>query len=222
MFLEIPKGFTFYSSSHLQNNYAYENENALVIVGSVNFERLMYELTYALKDSRHCYYCNCTLNKNTRTMDHLYPKTFGGISIPLNMAPCCSKCNNEKSNLTEQQYKIYEELIEQEKKRKYKLECVSEMQKIKYSKGFFLPNEWISYDTFRILVEINLEMITNYKGKRYREIEAFYNKYNNLPRPIIISANNFLLDGFLILMFAKEHKIRTIPTIILDNVKELT
>ena len=56
------------------------------------------------------------------------------------------------------------------------------------------------------------------QGKRYNFISEFYEKYNHLPRPIVKSANNRLLDGFLVLLFAKENQIEQIPCIKIENV----
>lgn len=220
MILEIPKGFRFESDYVSQSNYAYEENGKLIIVGNLSFERMMYDLTYAQKDSNHCYYCGCDLNENIRTIDHQYPRMYGGISLPPNLVPCCSNCNNKKSNLTEYQFEEYLKIDEKNKKKRriYKIECEREMKKMQYSVGYVLPEEWIIiYNNLKILVEIDLEN-TSYRGKKYRRIKSYYNKYNHLPGPIIISANRFLLDGFILLMFAKENKISHLPTIILENV----
>ena len=220
MILEIPQGFTFTSEYDSKRNFAYEKSGKLILHGSANtyFERLMYELTYASKDSEHCYYCGNNIFENTRTIDHQYPRAFGGISIPCNMVPCCSECNSKKGDLTSEKFKEWIKFNTPKKRYQYKLEYLKEMKKVQYSYGFYLPDFWnIKLNNSRILVDIDLTN-KNYKGKKYRKVKSFFNKYGHLPRPIIISSNNFLLDGFVVLMFAKEIKISHIPTIILENV----
>jgi 5-methylcytosine-specific restriction endonuclease McrA len=46
---------------------------------------------------RDCAYCSCT---EATTLDHFLPKSvFPNLSVtPLNLIPCCSKCNQHKSN----------------------------------------------------------------------------------------------------------------------------
>ena len=55
-----------------------------------------------------------------------------------------------------------------------------------------------------------------------KAVEEFYEKYNHLPRPIVKSANNRLLDGFLVLLFAKENQIEQIPCIKIENVWDIS
>lgn len=78
-------------------------EEQLILDYVRRYEDLMYELTYAQKEKR-CIYCGKKLNKNNRTIDHLYPRCTGGISITNNLFPCCSPCNEDKGNLTHDEY----------------------------------------------------------------------------------------------------------------------
>lgn len=49
-----------------------------------------------------CCYCG---SPGATTLDHLLPRYRGGISEPNNLAPCCSRCNQEKgSSLLEDWY----------------------------------------------------------------------------------------------------------------------
>jgi len=59
----------------------------------------------------------------------------------------------------------------------------------------------------------------NYISKKYSKIETFYNAYQHLPYPIVVDRNNYLIDGFLVLMFAKNNNITRVPTIVLENVE---
>ncbi|MFK7872850.1 MAG: HNH endonuclease [Oligoflexales bacterium] len=47
-----------------------------------------------------CYYCGCSLNAQTATMDHIVPVSRGGLSKPGNIVACCKPCNTAKGDLT--------------------------------------------------------------------------------------------------------------------------
>jgi len=49
-------------------------------------------------DLKVCYYCFCSLDEYSRTVDHIVPKSQGGILSNSNKVPCCRKCNELKSN----------------------------------------------------------------------------------------------------------------------------
>ena len=68
------------------------------------------------RDHRRCFYCLRKFNfkdpELKKTRDHLIPKAilkaYGKPNgIPNNTVPCCSRCNNEKSNLHPSVYLIY-------------------------------------------------------------------------------------------------------------------
>ena len=61
MILEIPDGYKF-SNRKDPNSYAYEKDGILYIKGNLSFEPLMYSLTYSLKNTKRCFYCNQKLN----------------------------------------------------------------------------------------------------------------------------------------------------------------
>ena len=72
----------------------------------------------------------------------------------------------------------------------------------------------------KIIVKIDL--YDNYKGKKYKSIKNFYERFNHFQKPIIVDKNNFLLDGFTMLMYAKNKGIKNIPVIELENVEVVT
>jgi len=45
-----------------------------------------------------CAYCDCQLNSNTATIDHIIPKHKGGHNTRNNLACCCSGCNRSKAS----------------------------------------------------------------------------------------------------------------------------
>lgn len=47
-----------------------------------------------------CFYCETELTKETRTRDHVFPRTKGGILCKGNMVWSCKNCNSHKGNMT--------------------------------------------------------------------------------------------------------------------------
>lgn len=209
MNMELPKRF--------QNSAIRINGNVLEIHHSISFEELMYELTYALK-GQQCIYCGEKLNGKNRTLDHRYPRDTGGISITNNLFPCCSECNPHKGNLTHVEYLKMKKLPELEKKQ-YRKKIEKQKVKIMKEIGFILPKKWIIViNSNHVSYRDPKEVI---RGKRYTKIREFYKKYGTLPRPIVVDRNNQLLDGYNILLFAKDFKIKVIPAVKLENVVKL-
>lgn len=47
-----------------------------------------------------CAYCKVNLDDYSRTVDHLYPKSRGGVLSNSNKVPCCGECNKMKGNMS--------------------------------------------------------------------------------------------------------------------------
>lgn len=206
MIMELPKTFRM--------RYAEVIDGELLIYENVRFEDLMYEITYATKKN-YCYYCDKQLIKQTRTIDHAYPRDAGGISIVNNLYPSCSSCNSAKGNLTRHEYFQYSQLRPKEQKQ-YKKEVLNKRDNIFYERGFLLPRKWY---TMVDISSINYQIASvELRGKRYYRVLEFYNKYHQLPRPAIVDKNMRLLDGYNCVLFARDYGLREIPVIILENV----
>lgn len=56
-----------------------------------------------------CYYCgkNFISSNEEFSLDHLMPSSRGGQTIESNLAICCISCNEEKANMTEEEYWRY-------------------------------------------------------------------------------------------------------------------
>lgn len=213
MIMELPKKFSYTKD---QYNYAKVRDGKLIIRGSIPFEELMYDLAYAIKGRTSCYYCGRQV-KNM-TIDHMFPRDYGGVSITNNLLPACSKCNGEKSNLNFHEYQIFRTLNKLEKE-SFREKVYKKNEKKRHSKGFNLPSSWIkTVHISRIFVRVFFDQ-NLYKGKKYVKYTNFIKKYGRLPRPIILSGNFVLLDGFSNLVCAKEQGIHNIPVIILENVE---
>lgn len=50
-------------------------------------------------DLNVCAYCNTQLDDLSRTVDHLYPKSRGGILSNKNKVPACGNCNKLKADM---------------------------------------------------------------------------------------------------------------------------
>ncbi|HBN75103.1 MAG TPA: hypothetical protein DD473_04650 [Planctomycetaceae bacterium] len=56
------------------------------------------------KGGCRCPYCDCKLNIDNSTIDHVLPKSKGGDNSPANMILACERCNQIKSNRTPEQW----------------------------------------------------------------------------------------------------------------------
>ena len=217
MTIDLPDSFSY---SGLGRIKAYREENDLIIEGnitSVDFEQLMYQVTYATKDTTKCFYCGETLvneEQKMRSLDHIYAKLWGGISLPCNLVPACVRCNLEKGTLTGNQYLCWKN---SRRRSQDKLKSLY-LKKNKHNSkcGSFLPEEWITYtpiDQFSI-EEFGVSVFS----KAYTEVSEFYEKHRHYLRPIILSKNGFVLYGKTSVAHALNNEVKMIPTIILDNV----
>lgn len=69
-----------------------------------NFVKMPFSRKAVLKrDNFHCQYCNEYLSSSRATIDHIIPKSFGGISSFINCVVACYYCNNKKGNKTLEQ-----------------------------------------------------------------------------------------------------------------------
>ena len=53
-----------------------------------------------LRDGFTCQYCRSKLPAGDLTLDHVVPRSRGGLSTWENLVACCFECNNRKSNRT--------------------------------------------------------------------------------------------------------------------------
>ena len=54
---------------------------------------------------RPCYYCLKSMSYAQATIDHRQPLSKGGDNSRANTVLCCKKCNGDKGNLTESQFR---------------------------------------------------------------------------------------------------------------------
>lgn len=210
MKISLPQSYKFQDIAEVSNNILYINKLG-------HFQDLMYDLTYNIKDGKKCYYCGYPLTREKSTLDHMFPKDLGGPTLPINLAISCSSCNNKKSNLTEEEFLFYLSLPEF-KRKEYLQDALMHKNFVKKWYCPLIPKEWISNQSVS-KITVHFFIDETIKGKSYRKVSKFYNKYGHLFRPVIVDKNFKLLDGFNTLIFAKNNAILNVPVIILENVE---
>ena len=66
-----------------------------------HIRRLRYSRSSIFKrDGYMCLYCGKILSRAELTLDHILPKSKGGVSSWLNLVSCCKTCNTLKANRT--------------------------------------------------------------------------------------------------------------------------
>lgn len=211
MYIRLPKKFTM--DSETAQNVAFIKNKELKIRKGTSFRAVMYEITYR-KYGMRCHYCGKYMPKEKITVDHMFPQDFGGPTITNNLIPACKTCNNEKNNMTKNEYLAFLKAKKHGRGKEFKREF---NKKIKYGK-YKIPSGWL---TKRSITEITatFDLKENYSRNKLKTIKYFYNTYGILKKPILVDKNGFLLDGFMLLMFAKTRGIKEVPVIVLDNVE---
>lgn len=217
MIIELPKEFSF--EEERKGQKAYIENSILKITRQVNFRELMVEIAYEIKGKKQCCYCKKEVPEGKITIDHMFPVDFGGPTITNNLLPACRVCNNEKKgNMTYQQYIGYLEAETVGLEKQYVKALKQFQEEVRKNQLYQIPKEWITEQKIiDIITTINLD--DDYKSKKYLALEKYYSRYGVIKKPIVVDRNSFLLDGFLILMLAKNYNIKVVPTIILENVE---
>lgn len=218
MKIQLPKNFEYWVGSKLA---AYVKDDKLYMRIPINFEAAMRSLTYALKGNTVCAYCKKTLGAPDEpkcTLDHVYPKSLGGISIPNNLKPVCFNCNSEKANLLPHQYRKVMQITNLKEKKETIKAMMKENDIKKRKQGILIPKSWYEKkDDYYVLGSFNSKQST--KIKSYRAIYEQFIEYGQICKPVVLSANNVVLDGFSVLLLDKTILTgKAIPFIVLENV----
>lgn len=216
MIIELPTKF-FYQSQG--NNTAYVKNGILYVEGNIKLEDLMYALTYTMKGYDRCFYCGRELEPRQRTIDHMFPRVYGGPSITNNLVPSCKNCNSTKSCLTTRQFYYYRSRkTAKEKEIAFRQMIASNDRKSK--KKILIPASWITqYPIEKIVDYLNFSAISESGDKR---MERYYKRYGHYPKPAVISSNDWLFEGLGVFYHAKENHIEKVPAIIMENVVHLS
>lgn len=217
MIIELPEKFVY--TDRTSQIGAYSKDGKLYIDSHVNYEGLMYTIAYLQNGYDSCYYCGGKLTDETRTIDHKFPRCWGGVSVPPNLVPCCDRCNQQKANMTHPQYIRWKKYVSKNKKKTYYKEAIKKNQKIYSRGGLVLPQSWTrEYDITDILSRIDS---FNIAQKRFEKIVEHYDATHSYPRPIIVTADGWVLKGMSILYHAKLNNVTELEAIILENVEKM-
>jgi uncharacterized protein with PIN domain len=74
--------------NHVRRNYFHSNFSRKALVK---------------RDKNTCQYCNKGLSASQITIDHVLPRSQGGITSFVNCVVCCYDCNNKKADRTPEQ-----------------------------------------------------------------------------------------------------------------------
>lgn len=212
MQIRLPESFMY--TKPYKNSNAYVQDGILYIKRHVNFEEIMYSITYMVKGYDKCHYCGGKLTDRNRTLDHMYPRRWGGISIPDNLVPCCKNCNQNKKDMTYDQFLHYKKLKNQ--KEEYYCRCLQENLNVRKRSKFILKRKWLSaYYIQNLLRYMKFDKLQKVKSKN---LAAYYRKWGQYPHPIIVSSNNWVFKGKHILNHAKGIQKKYVMAVVLENV----
>lgn len=212
MFLAFPEHFT----RDTRDYKVQVRDGILYIAKTLNFERLMYDLTFWKYGDDECFYCHRKFVETKMTIDHVYPRKYGGVSVPENLRPACHKCNSQKGSMNPKEFEKFRRIKTRKTQEKYKQKCSKRKEKILYRKGFELPDEWIKMVSCSDIIFPTYCKFT--LGEKYKKNMEFIKKYGHVPKPIVISSNNVILDGRIVKKSAERMGLEQIPAIILENV----
>lgn len=182
-----------------------------------SFRNVIYSLTYFMKGKRFCYYCKKRIPRDKITMDHMYPRSVGGPTIPGNLIPSCADCNSKKADMTFEQYKTFLALHTGHEKREYFAKLSEYKEKLKELGMFEIPYTWITPVSISdIHTQIDIAAISEAK---YRKVRSHYKKHRSFQKPVVLDRNLFSLDGLHSIFLAKVSSIPVVPAIILENVE---
>ena len=217
----------------LEDGSAEVKDGILYIYKPGSFKDVMYQLTYLLYGKNECFFCHKKLRSNMLemdntkyfsqiTLDHLIPQEFGEPTITNNLRPACSECNSTKGNMYPDEfleYKKFDNKRDKESKiarRKFKESLCFTQEQRRYGVIESVNKEWFTEELIRnIFVSF---WIAEPLGLMYKKQERFFKKYKRLPKPIVISQNRFLLDGFNTILLGKYNFCEKINIIVLENV----
>ena len=214
MKIRLPQSFIY--SNRAKNISAYVKNDILYVSGYISFEDLMYTITYMVKGYDKCYYCGCELTDKNRTLDHMYPRRWGGISIPENLVPSCKNCNQDKIDMSYDQFMRYRRLKTKSDKEKFYEKCLEANFKVRKRSKFVLNSNWLSvYNIQEILRYMKFNKLEKTKSNN---LAAYYRNWGQYTHPIIVSSNGWVFKGRHILHHAKRIKRKSVMAVVLDNV----
>lgn len=214
MIIELPKKFS-YADKKTGQIRAIVSNKILYIKHGTDLENIMYSLAYSMNETFECYYCKKIITKEKITIDHVYPKNFGGVDITNNFKFACKKCNSEKSDFNNEEYAIYRELPKKQR-RKFRKTTMRKKEQIRKKVGYDLPEQWV---VMKNVSDIKVRNAVRCLGKTYNNIQKQYEQYGTFMKPIITDMDLNLIDGYNTYRYAINNNIKIVPVIVLENVE---
>ncbi len=213
MIIRLPERFIY---SNNGKGSAYVENGILYMSKYTNFEDLMYTITYVLKGYDRCCYCGGKLTSSTRTLDHMYPRRWGGVSIPENLLPSCKKCNQDKKDMTYRQFQEWRKLSTIAEKDEFYEQTLIRNLAIRRRSRFGIKKKWLSsYEFEPVAKYISFDRLSE---KKSQMIAGYHRNWGQYPHPVIVSSNGWIIKGLHILHHARKSKKRHVMAIVLENV----
>jgi len=185
----------------------------------VYWEEMMYDLAYKLNKTSGCLYCNRSFKKKDLTLDHIFPRNYGGISISNNLLPSCEECNGMKGCLDGNEFWKMKKRETQAERDDFREKIIREKERIRYITGFILPDNWVEYCDIDDLKIREFYNINHTESQKLRDNKKYIEKYNHFKRPIIVDKNYWVLDGYNWYLAGKQKGYETVPIVRLENVE---
>lgn len=217
MTIELPERFEYQAGDGQVTVH-----NGIMEITSMpfGFDEIMYQLVYQQLrqlNERKCYYCGETLSDEELTLDHYYQKSCGGISIPINLKPCCKSCNIMKADFMPEQFKILKNTCRKARRnlrKKFSNRNTDAMKEV----GLLIPKDWYQMKE-RMLCFLPTCSSHRIRGVSYRRVLEFYRMSGKICKPVVISKNKVVLDGASALLVTKElNEQPPLPVVTLENV----
>ena len=214
MIIRLPERFIY--SNKKPEHPSYVENGILYMSKYANFDDLMYTITYVLKGYDRCCYCGEKLTRKNRTLDHMYPRCWGGISIPENLLPSCKLCNQYKRDMTYKQFQEWRKLESQEEKDKFYSQTLARNLSVAKRGRFVIKRKWLSsYEFEPVAKYISFNRLSDRKNQL---VAAYYRNWGQYPHPVVVSSNGWVIKGLHILKHARKAKKKYVMAIVLENV----
>ena len=213
MKIQLPDDFKYKNKSERGEAYV---KDGILYEDSVSFEALMRAITYTLKGIETCFYCQRNLTCQNWSLDHMFPRRWGGVSIPDNLVPSCMECNGEKRDMTFEQFMEYRKIETPEKREEYYAQCERKNHRTLQRAKFVIERDWIQVYSIEELIKT--VKFSKFDKRKYGKVAAYYRKHGQYPHPLILSGNGRVLKGKHMLYHAKTIGRKSLIAIVLENV----
>lgn len=74
-----------------------------------------------LRDGDQCHYCEIDLNSENRSLDHVVPRSQGGVNALFNLVLACKDCNNLRGDMDYDEFVAMRSWVVKPKERERRL-----------------------------------------------------------------------------------------------------